>query len=444
MRTVRSRPGRRGRRFPAVPSERGTRLDVLTAVVITVVLAVVAATVMLTGSAARSQLRAADAEQPVYGPAVQRPTALQPLWSHASAGTGAPLTTKGNLVTLDEDGTLVGRDAGSGEERWSYSHAGDFCAATFYADVLVAAFDGASGCSDVTALDPTTQEYSSTRQSAFPPTMRLQSTWKHSLASSPERLEIWRDDLVRTIEYGAVAAPQEADMQPRTGCVLGTADLTDERFAVAERCPGDDSARLTVSTTVPEDNRKPEEIASAPTGADGLWVIEVTEEGVLALQQRGVDWSVEWFTSPTEHSTVLRLPAEPPLMPSAESLSDDGGQARWFDGSATHAFDATTGTHSWTVPGTTGPGLGGGDSPDPGARTATDWVMVPVPGGFALLDRDSGSETLRLDAVPAEAGDDAGDQVGDEAGDEATGLAQIGDILYERRGGAIHAYKLLA
>ena len=148
-----------------MPSERGTRRDLATAAVIVVVMAVVAAAVLLSGSANRSHFRAADDEQPVYGPAVERPTSLQPLWSHASGGAGAPLTTKGNLVTLDDDGTLVGRDAGSGEQRWTYSHAGRPCAATFYADILAAAFDGAAGCSDVTALDPTTQQYTSTRQS---------------------------------------------------------------------------------------------------------------------------------------------------------------------------------------------------------------------------------------------------------------------------------------
>ena len=435
MHTPRGDSGRATLPFRDVPSERGTRRDLLTAAVIALVLAVVTGAVLLTGSAARSQLRAADAEQPVYGPATGRPTSLEPLWSQPTAGTGAPITTKGNLVT-HVAGTLVGHDAGSGEERWSYRHPGDVCAATFYADHLVAAFTGASGCSDVTALDPTAQEYASTRQSSFPAVMELRSTWRHALASSPERLEIWRDDLVRTVEYGEVAAPQEAGMQPRTGCVLGTADLTDERFAVAERCPGDDSTRLTLSETVPQDNRRPEEIASAPTGADGLWIIDVTDDGVLALQQRGGDWTVEWFVSPTENSTVLQLPSEPALKPAVDTLADDGDQVRWFDGAATHAFRAESGAYSWTVPETTGPGLTGGDSADPATRTLTDWVVAPVRGGLVLLDRATGGETLRLPTADGEARDGAGPQV--------TGLAQIGDILYERRDGAVHAYKLLA
>ncbi|MET3859284.1 hypothetical protein ABIE38_000181 [Dietzia sp. 2505] len=430
MRTLRSGSGRR---LPLVdvPPERRTRRDLATAAVIAVVMVVTAVAVLASGSATGSELRAADTEQPEYGPATDPPTSLQPLWTHGSAGTGAPLTTKGNLVTVSPDGVLVGRDAGSGEESWSYTHAGRFCAGTFYADRLVAAFDGASGCSDVTSLDPTRQEYASTRQSAYPDSMELTGSWKHVLAFSPDRLEIWRDDLVRTVEYGAVEAPQEAGMQPRTGCTLVTADLTDERFAVTERCPGEDSVRLTISKTVPEDNRAPEEIASDPTGADGLWIIEVTEQGVLALRNQGPDWTVEWFTSPTEHSTVLALEGEPAVRPSPESVSGDSAQVRWFDGRSTHAFDGPSGRYSWTLGGSTGPGLTGGWSADPAAHARGEWVLVPVADGFALLDHDTGREVRRL---PGEAAPGAG----------VTGLAQIGDILYERHGGEIRAYKLVA
>lgn len=408
---------------------------------------VTAAAVLLNGSAARSQFTAADTEQPVYGPSVDAPAALAPLWAHDSQDTGAPLTTKGNLVTVDPDGTIVGRDAGSGEQQWSYSHAGRFCAATFYADVLVAAFDGASGCSDVTSLDPTAQEYSSTRQSAFPDTMELISTWRHALALSPERLEIWRDDVVRTIEYGSVPAPQEAEMQPRSGCTLGTAALTDERFAVAERCPGDDSVRLTLSETVPEDNRKPEEIASGVTGADELWVLGMTDEATLALARRGDAWAVEWFTAPESYSPVLVLPAEPTLTPSPATVSGDDTQLRWFDGASTHAFDLASGAFAWTAPEIAGPGLTGGWSPDPEDRTVQDWVLLPADGQLVVVDHATGAEIRRLDSSTADGEDDGYDDDATATVDgpaAVTGLAQIGDILYERHEGRIHAYKMRA
>ena len=430
MRTIPRRSGGPGRRPPrGVPVERRTRRDLLVTAVIATVMLVVAAVVVATGSAARSEFRQADVEQPEYGPAVELPASSRYLWSHASEGEGAPLTTKGNLVTLDPTGRLIGRDAGSGEERWSYTHPGRLCAAAYFSDSLITAFDGAAGCSDVTALDSTTQEYRSTRQSAFADTMQLTGTWTHMLALSPRRLEIWRDDLVRTVEYGAVDAPQEPDAQPRTGCTLGTADLTDARFAVTEWCPAEDSVRLTLSDTVPEDPRKPEEIASATTGADGLWIIEATDDGVLALQERGATWSVEWFTSPTEHTTVLDLQSEPARKPSPESLSGDDSQARWFDGSATHAFDHATGAHVWSTGATTGPGHTWGGAPDPDTTSGSDWVILPVVGGFVVNAHDSGAQAAHL---PADSVD----------GDGVTGLAQVGDILYERRAGAIHAYKI--
>lgn len=448
MRTLSRRLGGRPRRSPrGVPVERRTRRDLLVAAVIAVVMILVASIVLLTGSAARSDFGAADAEQPEYSPAGEAPTMSRFLWSHESAGSGAPLTTKGNLVTVDPDGQLIGRDAGSGEEKWSYTHKGSLCAAAYYSDSLVAAFDGADGCSDVTAIGTTAQEYTSTRQSAFPDTMQLDGTWKHMLALSPQRLEIWRDDLVRTIEYGAVDAPQEPDAQPRSDCSLATADLTDARFAVTERCPTDDSVRLTLAKTVPEDNRIPEEIASAATGANGLWIIDMTDEGVLALQNVGPRWSVEWFTSPTVHSTVLDLPSEPTHKPSPETLSGDRSQARWFDGATTHAFDLNNGRHTWSTRGTTGPGHSWGYARDPEAESTDDWVILPVDRGFVVNAHDTGAESKRLPATSVEGTPERseGNSEDHEVEDgDVTGLAQVGDILYERRAGSVYAYKIIS
>ena len=288
---------------------------------------------------------------------------------------------------------------------------------------------GPAGCSDTTAVNPTTQQYASTRQSAFGDAMSLRNTWSHALALSPERLEIWRNDLVRTVEYGEVPAPQESGFQPRSGCTLGTAGLDDERFAVTERCPGDASERLTISKTVPEDSREPEEVASDVTGADGLWILTTGKETVTALQRRGDAWSVEVFSSPTEHRTVHELGSAPERMPDEVSVSTDDEQVRWFDGRSTHAFDRDTGEHEWTVDDTTGPGIAWGFGT--GVETSPDYpsTIVPVPGGLLIASTADGEELgmLRFDRP---------------SGDVVTGLAQVGDILYERRADGIHAYKL--
>ncbi|MBB1020666.1 hypothetical protein G6030_05095, partial [Dietzia sp. E1] len=45
---------------------------------------------------------------------------------------------------------------------------------------------------------------------------------------------------------------------------------------------------------------------------------------------------------------------------------------------------------------------------------------------------------------PSGGGPSAGDGPSAGGGQDVTGLSQIGDILYERRDGAVHAYKMLA
>ena len=419
-------PGSRRPPFD-VPSERATRTDLVTAAVIAAVVVLTAALVVLTGTAARARFDSADA-QPSYGPAVLQPAALAEVYRVPSEGTGAPLVTRGNLVTVAADGRLTGYEAGVATEKWHYDHPGSLCGVAFYSENLVSVWTGAAGCSDVTALNPTDQVYSGTRQSAFADSLTMWHTWGHALIQSPERVEIWRSDLVRTVEYGQVQAPQESAMQPRTGCTIGSAGLDDERFAVSERCPGDSSERLTISKTVPEDSRKPEEIASGPTGADGLWIMDVTADHVLALQKLGNTWSVERYTSPEQHRTVLKLPGEPAMKPSPDTVAVDD-HVRWFDGSDTHSFTVDQGTHAWTARGTLGPGMAVGYGTGADDNGPYQWTMLPTAEGFSVLASADGAEQRRMRLeTPRSA--------------ELIGLSQVGDILYERRPGEIVAYKM--
>ena len=419
-------PGSRRPPFD-VPAERAGRTDLITAGVIAAVVVLTAAVVLLTGSAGKADFESAE-NQPSYGPAVLQPAALAEVYRVPSTGTGAPLVTRGNLVTVGADGRLTGYEAGVPTEKWHYTHPGSLCGAAFYSENLVSVWTGAAGCSDVTALNPTDQVYSGTRQSAFADSLTMWHTWGHALVQSPERVEIWRSDLVRTVEYGQVLAPQESEMQPRTGCTIGSAGVDDERFAVSERCPGDTSERLTISKTVPQDSRKPEEIASGPTGTDALWVMNVTKDHVLALQKLGATWSVERYTAPDQHRTVLKLAGEPAMKPSPETVASDD-HVRWFDGSDTHSFSVAEGTHSWTSRGTLGPGMAVGYGTGAEAKGPYQWTMLPTPEGFSVLASGDGAEKRRMRLeVPRSA--------------ELIGLSQVGDILYEQRPGEIVAYKM--
>lgn len=423
------------------PEKAGWADYAATAVIAVSVLAL-AAGLLASGTAVRADFDSADDSQPRFDPAAVEPEWLSHLWSGTTSLAGAPLVTRGNVVTADESGTLVGHRAGTGEEEWSYTHPGTLCGADHVGDVLVGVYDTGDGCGTVTALDTTAQSYSGTRMAQFPAgpdRLQLRSTADHLLALGPGRLEVWRPDLVRTIEYGEVLAPQEPDSQPREDCEFASAGLSDSRFAVSERCPGDLSQRLTVSTLVPEDSRIPEEDHSGETGADALHVLAVDGGAVLALEHRDGRWSVRNFVAPASSRPVLELDTDTgsPLLPGPETLVVDEESVLWFDGGATHAFDVRRGVHEWSVPGTTGPGLvlgsgpGERDEAEPGAL-----VMMPVPGGRLVVDAETG-ENVRTLADPPGTGTSA-----DTGGSAVTGSSQIGDVLYERRGDLVNAFKM--
>lgn len=425
----------RGRRRPPfdVPSEAGGSRHLLVAGVVTLVVVVIAAAVVLPGSAAHSSFDTSADPIPSYSPSVAEPVALKHEFDTPSTETGAPLVTRGELVTTDEDGTLVGRAAGTGQETWRYSHPGTSCGSAFFADSVVTVHHGAAGCSDVTALDPTRQIYTATRQGAADDALTLHTSGQHVLALGSERLEIWRTDLVRTVEYGRVDAPQEPGMQPRSGCALHSAGLDDTDFAVAERCPGETSERLTVSRTSPEDSRKPEERGSDVTGADRMRVLAVGHGAVLAAQEAAGRWTVERYTvaaaNRLEHRTVMELPRAPEDVTDPAAVSADDAQVRWFDGRDTHAFSAGDGRHLWSLQNTTGPGAAVGYGAGAAPLGTYPWTTVPVDNGIAVVASGDGAPRRTIAAELPHAG-------------SAVPLAQVGDILYARIDGVVHAFKI--
>lgn len=390
------------------------------------------AAVLLTGTSVGADFERAAEEQPVFDASAFEPVAVEALWDAPSAGSGPPLVTKGNLVTVDADGRLTGHDAGTGAEVWSYSHPGELCASGFYAGSVIGVYDEGAGCGTVTALDPTTQGYESTRMSTFPPgEVGLVRSFDHALLLGATRLEVWRSDLVRTVEYGEVEAPQEPGMQPRSGCELHSAGLDSGRFAVTETCPDEEGVRLTVSALVPEDSRRPEEFFSKVLDADEAWVLSAGSAGILTVERSGSAWMVGFHDSAERSHIVAELPSAPTRLPSTATIASDHSRVLWFDGTATHAFSTTEGSELWTLPDTRGPGLmlghGVGDRSD--SATAR-WATVPSASGTAVVDMRTGHEIRVLDTHVART-------------DEIVSSAQIGDVLYERRGDRVHAFKLV-
>src|SRR5699024_9995009 len=93
---------------------------------------------------------------------------------------------------------------------------------------------------------------------------------------SSDRVDLWRSDLVRTVEYGDVEAKQEPDLQPHEECTINSALTRTELLVVSESCPGNKQVyHLRFQTTTPEDSREPELTQEVTIDGDGARLVAV-------------------------------------------------------------------------------------------------------------------------------------------------------------------------
>lgn len=429
-----AKPPRRGGAVSGlfgVPAERAGKVDFVIAGAIALVVTLVAVVAIVTGSASTTEHHAAAETQPDYAPSNTLPTALNEEWNAPNDTVGAPIVSSSNVITTGAN-SITAWEAGIKAEEWSYSRNSPLCGATYFDSRIVTVFQGPAGCSDATAFRTSDGQYDGIRQSAFSEDMTLWSSWSHVLALGPDRLELWRDDLVRTVEYGHVPAPQESGQQPRKGCTFQSANLNSENFAVAERCPEDDTVRVTVSKAVPEDSRVPEEVSSTLTDLDEFHFIGLTEsDDSIGLALRGTEWMIVRIDSGGAAESLETLGGEPRLKPSPENVSQDPAQFRWFDGETTHAFDARSGDAEWTMQGATGPGHGFGFTPaEPEERYSPSRAIIPSAEALNFVNVDTGEVESSFE-LP----------LGTESG-EPVGLSQIGNILYVQNDGLLTVYQM--
>lgn len=172
------------------------------------------------------------------------------------------------MVITYNDNTLSATTP-EGETVWTYERPNELCLVDHAWGKVVATYRDNAGCGDVVAIDAKTGKYAGTRSAIAPDkVVRLASNDRVGYASS-ERAEVWRSDLVRTVEYGHVEAKQEPDMQPNE-CTITSALTRTELVAVTEIC--DDGAFLRLQEATPEDSRKPEVLADAEISPDAYLV----------------------------------------------------------------------------------------------------------------------------------------------------------------------------
>ncbi|NNH69656.1 hypothetical protein HLB23_07215 [Nocardia uniformis] len=405
--------------------ERRTRADIVIAAAIAALVAIAAVVVWWTSAARGTE--SVTAEEILSAPPTpdRVPTDVRELWHAGDAAAQRALVVGGVAVTA-ADGAVTGRDPRTGEQVWKYQRDLPLCAVETQFGTVIATYRDDRGCSQTTQLYGDTGARQTARSSYMDDSVRLSVDGTYVLALGPNRLEMWRSDLVRTLEYGKVDAPVNPNTQQRTDCRLLSATSSSSRLAVLERCAKDSANRLTLLNPAPKDGTVPEEYSShvltEPGGAvDGARVLAVSDSRV-AVYLPGTGSTAPQFA-------IFDISGNPiATYPIAANLSDQATVTRVgsvfavFTGKDLIALNATTLVPTWVYDGATGsPGVVGNPALMAGQ------LLVPVTDGYATLTPDSGTPISR---IPVQRSDYHGEPIS---------VAVVGPTILEQRGGELYA-----
>ncbi len=398
--------------------ERRTRADLLAAVAIAVVVVIAIAVVWWISDARGtiSEPAAHAAEQPAA--ADQLPQSLHELW-HAPDGAALRALTVAGVAVAADGGTVTGYDPATGKQVWKYQRDMPLCGVEAQYGTVVATYRDQRGCSQTTMLSADSGARRTARSSYMDHAITLTADGTYFLAQGSDRLEMWRSDLVRTLEYGYVDAPVNIKTQPRVGCTLLSSVSSSSRLAVLEHCPGDGADRLSVLNPAPKDSTVPEEYGShvltnPGANVDGARVLAVADNRVLLYLPGTATTAPELaiFDGTANMLSTERLNA--PLPPTA-TTTRIGSAYLIYSGNSVIALNATTFDPLWTAPDALGsPVLMAGR------------ILIPVDGAIAALDPETGAETTR---IPLQRSDYHNGPIS---------LAVVGSTILEQRDGRVY------
>ncbi len=412
-------------RAPRLRPERRRRSDVIVAAALAVLVIGTTAVLWFTSEAVHTSSR--PAVEPIAAPpaATGVPSAVTEAWRAPSGATVAPVVAGPAVVTADGN-LVVGRDARTGEERWSYERDLQLCTVTAgfpRADngrgrVLALYAEGSGWCSELTALRPDTGARAGASNPDVHQGTRLLAADTSVVATGADYLEVMRSDLVKTLEYGAVPVPVQVREQPRPGCTHASTAVGADRLGLVERCPGEASDRLTLVAADGDDGaEKPQVDFSVPLPGTGAVIVAVSAERVAVALPGPPRLLLYDHAGQQVGEHPLDVPdadlADPPGGTVATTSRDH--RITWWTGSRTVALDDQDFTPLWTVPDALGP-----------AAPYADALLVPVPRGLRVLDATDGSE-VRTIPVDRPAG--------------PVRLATLGDMLLEQRAGEVVALR---
>lgn len=258
------------------------------------------------------------------------PTALRQLWTQPTDQTlGAAASARGVVVTTDQH-SVIGRDPATGAQRWIYSRSNRDLCAVYSSDVtggtkisagpgvrgIIAIYRHGSQCQEVVTLDPQTGARKYQRTIPGDPSGTMISGGPYAGWLSHDLLDLWRNELYRTYQYGNQPASPESNTG-HTGCTFLDAATTDQQFATVENCPQTSpTLRLVMNWADPRDKKpaewssyRSEPRADIDTGATAARILGITRDRVAVLVNAPVTALVVYDADGSE---VSRTPVTVP------------------------------------------------------------------------------------------------------------------------------------
>ncbi|MQY28285.1 Rv3212 family protein [Nocardia aurantia] len=394
--------------------ERRTRADLVAAAVIAVVVVILVVVVWAKSDARGTISEPAGRAAAPAAPIDRLPQSLHELWHAPDGSTDRALAVSGVAITAD-DGTVTGHDPVTGKQLWKYQRNMPLCGAESQYGAVIATYRDRRGCSQTALLAADTGARRTARSSFMDQRVTFVMDGTYTVAQGPDRLEVWRSDLVRTLEYGYVDAPVNPRTQPRKGCRLLSAASSSTRLAVLERCPDDVADRLTVQNPAPKDSTVPEEYGShvltePGATADGARVIAVSDNRV-ALYLPGTESTPPEFAVYDASANLIVTHRLTAPLSDRTTVARVGSAFTVFTGNSVIALNTTTFDPMWTAADALGT-----------PTQMAGQLLLPVSDGIAVIDPATGAATSR---IPLQRTDYHG---------ELITLAGTGSTVLERRG----------
>lgn len=371
------------------------------------------------------------------------PSGLRAMWATDSSisetlpSTSPSPLVMGSTLIIAENRGVRAVALSDGSERWHYRRDIDLCGVSGSDNQVYATFRGPTGCGETVALDPDTGAYKATRKSIGSESPAVIRSNTYAGVYDTQSLELWRDDLVRVVEYGKIPASAEPGLQPHENCSIVSALTRVEFLAVINNCEG--QGRLILQDANPKESRKPEvksDIELGPVTTD-MSVVAIGQDTAAVL----ADNRIRVFRADGSQLSETELHADGEEAGSgATSLNssvtaDLPHQMTWWSSRGLMGFRPSTLEPVFEFPEALG--------------TPAPWgnhILMPVADGIAVIDGVTleviGTVPLPTAAPQPETATAEELPSADASDGKPIRLAVVGDTLIVQRGGRVSAYAI--